>query len=103
MALTTACGIWQRPEPPKTEATLLLFARCWNTASPAHLEDRPAGPVASVSAELLACITGEGLRYTIFDEWLPKILGWNKSEASGRFDAAMAADGLFNLSQRLKK
>jgi hypothetical protein len=39
--------------------------------------------------------TGDGLKYTISDEWLPKILGWNKSESSSRFDAAMAADGLF--------
>jgi hypothetical protein len=39
--------------------------------------------------------TGEGLKYTISDEWLPKILGWNKSEPLDRFDAAMAADGLF--------
>ena len=39
--------------------------------------------------------TGEGLKYTISDEWLPRILGWNKSEPPGRFDAAMAAEGLF--------
>ena len=39
--------------------------------------------------------TGEGLKYTISDDWLPKILGWNKSEPLSRFDAAMAADGLF--------
>jgi formylmethanofuran dehydrogenase subunit E len=39
--------------------------------------------------------TGEGLKYTISDEWLPKILGWNKSEPPDRFDAAMAAEGLF--------
>jgi formylmethanofuran dehydrogenase subunit E len=39
--------------------------------------------------------TSEGLKYTISDEWLPKILGWNKSEPPARFDAAMAADGLF--------
>ncbi len=39
--------------------------------------------------------TGEGLKYTISDEWLPTILGWNKSDPSARFDAAMAADGLF--------
>jgi hypothetical protein len=24
--------------------------------------------------------TGEGLKYTIADEWLPKILSWNKSD-----------------------
>ena len=39
--------------------------------------------------------TGEGLKYTISDEWLPTILGWNKSEPPARFDAAMAAEGLF--------
>jgi formylmethanofuran dehydrogenase subunit E len=39
--------------------------------------------------------TGEGLKYTISDEWLPRILGWNKSEPPGRIDAAMTADGLF--------
>jgi formylmethanofuran dehydrogenase subunit E len=39
--------------------------------------------------------TGEGLKYTISDEWLPKILSWNKSEPPARFDAAMAAEGLF--------
>jgi formylmethanofuran dehydrogenase subunit E len=39
--------------------------------------------------------TGEGLKYSISDEWLPKILGWNKSEPLARFEAAMAAEGLF--------
>jgi formylmethanofuran dehydrogenase subunit E len=40
--------------------------------------------------------TGEALRYTITDDWLPKILGWNKSDPPARFDAAMAAEALFN-------
>jgi formylmethanofuran dehydrogenase subunit E len=39
--------------------------------------------------------TGEGLKYTVADAWLPKILGWNKSEPAGRYDAAMAAEDLF--------
>ena len=39
--------------------------------------------------------TGEGLKYTIADTWLPKILGWNKSDPAGRYDAAMSAEGLF--------
>jgi formylmethanofuran dehydrogenase subunit E len=39
--------------------------------------------------------TGEGLKYTVSDEWLPKILGWNKSEPPARYDAAMTAEGLF--------
>jgi hypothetical protein len=30
----------------------------------------------------------EGLRYTISDDWLPIILGWNKSHLPARFDAA---------------
>jgi formylmethanofuran dehydrogenase subunit E len=41
--------------------------------------------------------TGEGLRYTIADEWLPKILGWLKSDPSARYDSAMSAEGLFQV------
>jgi formylmethanofuran dehydrogenase subunit E len=41
--------------------------------------------------------TGEELRYTITDEWLPKILGWIKSDTSSRYDSAMSADGLFQV------
>ena len=41
--------------------------------------------------------TGEGLRYSIADEWLPKILGWIKSDPSARYDAAMSAEGLFQV------
>ena len=40
--------------------------------------------------------TGEGLKYTIADEWLPKILGWNKTDPATRYDSAMSAEGLFN-------
>jgi formylmethanofuran dehydrogenase subunit E len=39
--------------------------------------------------------TGEGLKYTIADEWLPKILSWNKSDPAGPYDSAMSAEGLF--------
>ncbi len=41
--------------------------------------------------------TGEGVKYTIADEWLPKILGWIKVDPSARYDAAMAAEGLFQV------
>ena len=41
--------------------------------------------------------TGEGLRYIIADEWLPKILGWIKSDPSARYDAAMSAEGLYQV------
>ncbi len=39
--------------------------------------------------------TGEGLKYSISDEWLPTILGWNKLSPKARFEAAMAAEPLF--------
>jgi formylmethanofuran dehydrogenase subunit E len=43
--------------------------------------------------------TGEGLRYTVADDWLPKIFGWNKDyDPAGRYDAAMQADGLFQAT-----
>jgi hypothetical protein len=43
--------------------------------------------------------TGEGLRYTISDEWLPKILAWIKTDPSARYDAAMSAEGLFQVEE----
>jgi formylmethanofuran dehydrogenase subunit E len=41
--------------------------------------------------------TGEDLKYTIDDAWLPKILGWIKSDPSARYDSAMSAEGLFQV------
>jgi formylmethanofuran dehydrogenase subunit E len=41
--------------------------------------------------------TGEGLKYTIDDEWLPRILGWIKSDPPARYEAAMSAEGLFRV------
>jgi formylmethanofuran dehydrogenase subunit E len=43
--------------------------------------------------------TGEGLRYTVTDEWLPKILAWLKADPSERYDAMMNAEGLFQVEQ----
>ena len=43
--------------------------------------------------------TGEALRYSVTDEWLPKILGWMKNDPSTRYDAAMSAEGLFQIEQ----
>ena len=39
--------------------------------------------------------TGDALRYSITDEWLPKILAWLKTDPSARYDSAMNAEGLF--------
>lgn len=43
--------------------------------------------------------TGETLRYSISDEWLPKILAWLKNDPPTRYDAAMSAEGLFRSEQ----
>jgi hypothetical protein len=42
--------------------------------------------------------TGEGLRYAIADEWLPKMLAWNKEPPVERYNAAMMAEGLFTVA-----
>ena len=40
--------------------------------------------------------TGEGLRYTISDEWLPKVGEWIRTlDPSGRYQAVMKAEKLF--------
>ncbi len=41
--------------------------------------------------------SGEALRYSITDEWLPKILGWLKADPSARYDTAMSAEGLYQV------
>jgi formylmethanofuran dehydrogenase subunit E len=41
--------------------------------------------------------TGEGLRYTVGDDWLPKMLAWNKLEPEKRFEAAMAAENMYSV------
>jgi formylmethanofuran dehydrogenase subunit E len=41
--------------------------------------------------------TGEGLRYTISDDWLPKMLAWNKDAPLDRYNEAMKAEGLFSV------
>jgi formylmethanofuran dehydrogenase subunit E len=56
-------------------------------------EKAPAGAMAVIVIRNRK--TGEGLKYTIADEWLPKILSWNKSDPAGRYDSAMSAEDLF--------
>jgi formylmethanofuran dehydrogenase subunit E len=42
---------------------------------------------------------GAGVRYAIKDEWMPKILDWNKTlDPAGRYEAAMAAQDLFEAT-----
>jgi hypothetical protein len=57
-------------------------------------EKAPAGLLAV--AVIRNRKTGEGVCYTIKDEWLPQILGWNRTyEPAGRYDAAMKAVEIF--------
>jgi formylmethanofuran dehydrogenase subunit E len=59
-------------------------------------ENAPAGLMAM--AVIRDRRTGEGLRYTISDEWLAKILDWNKTYGPAeRYDAAMNAVDLFQV------
>jgi formylmethanofuran dehydrogenase subunit E len=43
--------------------------------------------------------TGEALRYSITDEWLPKILAWLKIDPPARYDAAISAEALYQVEQ----
>lgn len=57
----------------------------------------------AAAGELAAIIvrnrkTGEAVRYTIADTWLPIMLAWNKLPPVERYDAAMNADGLFTVA-----
>ena len=59
-------------------------------------EKAPAGLMAVVVIRNKK--TGEAVHYTITDDWLPKILDWNKAfDPPGRYAAAMSAEGLFRV------
>src|SRR5262245_1474634 len=43
--------------------------------------------------------TGAGLRYSIADTWMAKIVDWNRTlDPAGRYQAAMSAPGLFEVA-----
>jgi formylmethanofuran dehydrogenase subunit E len=43
--------------------------------------------------------TGEAVKYTVADSWLPKLAEWNKTlDTRGRYDAVMKTDGLFDAA-----
>jgi formylmethanofuran dehydrogenase subunit E len=60
-------------------------------------EKAPAGLMAVIVIRNRE--TGEGLRYTIADDWLPKMLAWNKLPPLDRYNEAMQAAGLFKVEQ----
>jgi formylmethanofuran dehydrogenase subunit E len=43
--------------------------------------------------------TGAGLRYGVSDNWMAKIVDWNRTlDPAGRYQAAMSAPGLFEVA-----
>jgi formylmethanofuran dehydrogenase subunit E len=43
--------------------------------------------------------SGEGVKYTVSDSWLPKLAEWNRTlDPRGRYDAVMKAEGLFEVT-----
>ncbi len=60
-------------------------------------EKAPAGMLAVVVVRDRK--SGAGLRYTVKDEWMARIAEWNCNlDPAGRYQAAMAADGLFEAA-----
>jgi formylmethanofuran dehydrogenase subunit E len=59
-------------------------------------EKAPAGILAVVIVRNRK--TGEGLRYTVADSWLLKVMENKTLDPDGRFDAAMKAEGLFEVA-----
>jgi hypothetical protein len=59
--------------------------------------DRAA--LARLEAIIRPLVTASRERYNIYDEWLPKMLAWNKDDPLKRYDEAMTADGLFTVER----
>ncbi len=61
-------------------------------------ETAPAGAMAVVIIRKKQ--SGEAVKYTVADSWLPKLAEWNRTlDTRGRYDAAMKAEGLFDMAQ----
>ena len=60
-------------------------------------EKAPPGVLASIVVRERK--GSAAVRYTVKDEWLPKIVEWIRTlDPMGRYQAVMAADGLFEVS-----
>jgi len=59
-------------------------------------EKAPEGTIAIVVVQKKQ--SGEALRYTVADEWLPKLAEWNRTlDEAGRYEAVMGAEGLIKV------
>jgi formylmethanofuran dehydrogenase subunit E len=60
-------------------------------------EKAPAGLLAVVIVRDRK--SGAGVRYSITDEWMAKIIDWNKTlDPAGRYQTVMSAPGLFEVA-----
>ena len=60
-------------------------------------EKAPAGAMAVIIIRHKQ--TGEAVKYTVAESWLPKLADWNRTlDAQGRYDQVMKADGLFDVT-----
>ena len=60
-------------------------------------EKAPAGAMAVIIVRHKQ--TGEAMKYTVAESWLPKLAEWNaKLDAAGRYEAVMQAEGLFDVA-----
>jgi formylmethanofuran dehydrogenase subunit E len=59
-------------------------------------EKAPSGTLAVIIVRNKQ--TGEAIKYTVADSWLPKLAEWNRTlDPQGRYDQVMKADGLFEV------
>ncbi|HZT52010.1 MAG TPA: formylmethanofuran dehydrogenase subunit E family protein [Stellaceae bacterium] len=58
-------------------------------------EKAPAGALAVIV--LTHRKTGASVRYTVANEWLPRMLAWNREQPLKRYEEAMAAQGLYTV------
>jgi hypothetical protein len=73
------------------------------TASPGQRTLTIATEKAHVGAMAVAIIrhrkTGQEVRYTVSEAWLPKLIEINKQfDPAGRYEQVMKTDGLFDVS-----
>jgi formylmethanofuran dehydrogenase subunit E len=60
-------------------------------------ERAPAGAMAVIIIRHKQ--TGEAMKYTVPDSWLPRLAEWNRTlDTRGRYDAVMNANALFDVS-----
>jgi hypothetical protein len=73
-----------------------------NSAPACTAASAPSFRPASGSVSMRSSVSrpsGGGVRYAVADEWMAKIVDWNKNlDPAGRYQAAMSVPGLFEVA-----